>query len=101
MERTSWTEVADLNSARRDIRGCGATNTAALAFGGEAPPDTAVTESWDGTNWTETTNMNAAKNVGSMTGDSTACLYYGGFISTGVVATNEYWDTNWTEVNDL
>jgi hypothetical protein len=46
--------------------------------------------------------MNAAKNVGSMTGDSTACLYYGGFISTGVVTTNEYWDgTSWTEINDL
>jgi hypothetical protein len=31
---TSWTEVNDLNTARRDLGGCGATNTAALAFGG-------------------------------------------------------------------
>ena len=31
---TNWTEVADLNTARRDIRGCGADNQTALAFGG-------------------------------------------------------------------
>ena len=31
---TSWTEVADLNTARRYVAGAGATNTAALAIGG-------------------------------------------------------------------
>src|SRR6056300_729817 len=36
---TSWTEVADLNTARDSFSGAGATNTPALAFGGEPPND--------------------------------------------------------------
>jgi hypothetical protein len=34
---TSWTELNDLNTARRLLGGSG-TNTAALAFGGFLPP---------------------------------------------------------------
>ena len=45
----SWTEVADLNSARR-THGCGVDNTSALAFGGQ-PSDSgsvsALAESWN------------------------------------------------------
>jgi hypothetical protein len=32
---TSWTEVADLNTARSNLGGAGTDNTASLAIGGE------------------------------------------------------------------
>ena len=42
---SNWTEVNDLNTARSNLAGVGATNTSALALGGEATPgNTAVTE---------------------------------------------------------
>ena len=55
---SSWTEVNDLNTARRAGAGAGASGTAALAFGGNlsAPSPNAateITETWNGTNWTE------------------------------------------------
>ena len=42
---TSWTEVNDLSTARRDSSGSG-TSTAGLAFGGSQDPG-AATEEWD------------------------------------------------------
>ena len=53
---TSWTEVADLNTERNLLAGCGASNTAGLAFGGLSPASPAtvgITESFNGTSWTE------------------------------------------------
>ena len=44
---TSWTELADLNTARAGGSGLGATSTAALQVGG-GPPVNLITESWDG-----------------------------------------------------
>ena len=43
---SSWTEVADLATARYDIGGSGTGNTSALAFFGGTPPRTAATEEW-------------------------------------------------------
>ena len=39
------TEVANLNTARSSLAGCG-TQTAALAFGGGTPDASAATEEW-------------------------------------------------------
>jgi hypothetical protein len=50
---TSWTELADLNTARGYQCGAG-TATAALASGGyTGTTAVANTESWIGTSWTE------------------------------------------------
>jgi hypothetical protein len=52
---TAWTEVNDLNTARRETGEAG-TQPAGLVFGGigtYAPTGGAINESWDGTNWTE------------------------------------------------
>ena len=40
---TSWSAGGNLNTARFDLAGAGASNTAALAFGGASPPDTGAT----------------------------------------------------------
>mgnify|MGYP003111503534 FL=1 len=55
---TNWTEVNDLNTARRAL-GAAGSNTAGLAFGGQ--PGKSETESWNGTNWTELNDMNLAR----------------------------------------
>ena len=47
---SSWTEEADLNSAREALSGAG-TQTAALAFAGYISADSKLTEKWNGTIW--------------------------------------------------
>ena len=37
--------------------------TSALAIGGNLPPDTAKTESWNGTSWTEVNDVNRANSA--------------------------------------
>jgi len=44
---TSWTEVGDLNTGRTGLTGVG-TTPAGLVYGGFTPPQTGVTESWNG-----------------------------------------------------
>ena len=75
---SSWTEVADLNTARNIAAGMGATNTAALATGGETPPVVAVTESWNGSSWTEVNDLNTARAFAAGTGPNTAAVVFGG-----------------------
>jgi hypothetical protein len=73
---TAWTELNDMNTARRLLGGCGATNTASLAFGGLATPgDVGNTENWNGTSWTEVNDLNVARRefTGSI-GTNTAAL---------------------------
>ena len=56
----SWSTGGALNTGRESLAGAG-TQTAALAFGGEVPPQTGATESYDGTSWTEVNDLNAAR----------------------------------------
>ena len=69
---SSWTETSNVNSARRAVAGSGPSYTNALIFGGLGPlPSssptstlkTAITESWNGSTWTEV-------------GDLTTAVYY-------------------------
>ena len=58
---TNWTEVNNLNTARKYIAGFG-TQTAAIGFGGYHPGSIDnATELWNGTNWTEVNNLNTAR----------------------------------------
>src|SRR5210317_972738 len=52
----SWATGGDLNTGRGSLSGAG-TQTAALAFGGDIPPFTGATESYDGTSWTEVNDL--------------------------------------------
>ena len=63
---TSWTEVNDLNEGRLDCATFGTSTGAILVGGGEGPgsPGTVSSvESWDGTSWTETTNIPATNKL--------------------------------------
>ena len=97
----SWTEVNNLNNGRIQFAGCGASNTAALAFGGNSTPD-AATETWNGTSWTEVNDLNTGGGAISGCGTQTAALRFGnGSIPTGLGTTESWNGTNWTTVNYL
>ena len=53
---TTWTELADLNTARRSPGGGGTAYTTALCFGGYTTGVVAITEEWNGTSWAEDNN---------------------------------------------
>ncbi len=108
---SNWTEVNDLNTGRRNIAGAG-IQTSALGFGGYqdsgGPPTSeffALTESWNGTNWTEVNDLNYGRNnLAGASNVNTAALAFGGnhTPSPAGLALTELWNgTNWTEVNDL
>ena len=97
---TSWTEVGDLNTARRAGAGAG-TNTSALAFSG-GPPNVAVTESWDGSSWTEVGDLNTAREGPGGGGESnTSALCFAGYAGGNSATTEEFDGSSWTEVADL
>ena len=92
---TSWAEGNNINTARAYLNGCGAANTAALAFGGDTHPPTpnrrsALNESYDGTSWTETGDLNTARNSGGSFGSQTSAMMGGGSYPDTAVC--ETWD---------
>ena len=103
---TSFTEVADLNSARRATGSAGSTNTAGITFGGGgggASPGTeiALNESWNGSSWTEVGDLSTGRQLITGTGTQTAALAIGGGANPGQ-AKVESWDgSSWTEIADL
>jgi hypothetical protein len=63
-----------MNTARRLLGGAG-IQTAALAFGGDTPPDTGATEEYDGTSWaTSPVSLNTARRALAGAGTQTAGL---------------------------
>ena len=56
---TSWTEINDLNTARRGSAGSG-IQTAAIYFNAFGPA-TSVVESFDGVSWTEVADMSVQR----------------------------------------
>ena len=67
-----------MNTARRNLGGCG-TQTLALGFGGYIGPDTTATELWNGTSWTTNPTGLALSRFGVKgAGTQTAGLAAGG-----------------------
>lgn len=57
---TSWTEVAEINSATVGHGAFGISTSGAIAGGSPTPNDTRH-ESWNGTSWTETTEISTGR----------------------------------------
>jgi len=86
-----------MNSARDKI-GSSGTQTAALAYGGTTgPPVSALTESWNGSNWTAVADLSTArKNFGSFGTTNTIAIAAGGETPpTRSNLTEVYNGTNW------
>jgi hypothetical protein len=100
---TDWTAAPNIGTAREQVSGFGASNTAALIAGG-ATPFKANTESWNGSAWTEVNDLNTAKCQGAAAGTSyTSGIYFGGRTppNTALTETESWNGTSWTEVNNL
>jgi hypothetical protein len=97
---SSWTEVGDLNTGRRNLESAGTTNTAALGFGGYVPPGsvTAINESWNGTSWTEVNDLNTARSSLAGGGTTTSALAINGDPSPAYLAVESWDGTSWTEI---
>ena len=94
---SSWATPGNNMNTGRFIGGTAGTSTAGSIFAGGEPVASTKHEQWDGTSWTETTDLNtASKNCFTGTGIQTAA------ISIGNPADTEIWNgTSWTESTDL
>ena len=80
-----------MNTPRYGVTGAGIA-TAALAMGGtQDPPVLAITESWNGSAWTETADLSTARNIGDGgAGTNTVGLCFGGFEPSRSNKTEEF-----------
>ena len=69
---SSWTEVADCNTARNQPGGAG-TSTSSICFGGDP---SALTEQWDNTSWTEVGDMSTARGRAGAAGTSSSAFWF-------------------------
>ena len=95
-----------LDTARQGFSGWGSSTAAIAATGETSPARVTLTETWNGTNWTEVGDLNTARSgTGSSRVDSTSGIVFGGFESAPTdsnVNKVELWNgTNWTETTDL
>ena len=93
---SSWTEVADLNSARYSLAASGDVNTI-LVNGGELSPQTTKTESFDGTSWVEVADLSTARKDHGSTGysssNASALSFAGKAPPTSFKDSSELWTT--------
>ena len=108
---SSWTEVGDLNTAsyNNSAGRCG-TSTSAIRAGGTTSPSPAssefsdLNESWNGTAWSEESELNTGRRSQAGTGSSNTDSFIvgGGVPPNNASALCEKWDgTSWTETGDL
>jgi hypothetical protein len=102
---SSWTEVGNVNTARKYLAASGgAPQTAGIIFAGGLNPGPGTfytnAEVWNGSSWTETVDLNTARdNIRGAGAASTAALAFGGFPQTTYT---ENWNGSaWTEVANL
>ena len=80
----AWASCGNLNTARFTLAGCG-TQTAGLAFGGNARPPTnnpvGLTEEYNGSTWSEQNDLNTARLGLGGAGTQTAGLAFGGRVA--------------------
>ena len=95
---STWTEIANINTARGYIAGVG-TPEAAIAISGQSGTNV---ELWNGSSWTETTEYNNPRGQGAASGTtSTAALFFGGEPGPEGAKTEIWNGSTWTEIADL
>ena len=107
---SAWSETTEINTARNALGGDGASSSATLVVGGKVPPhsptsatDTDVVESWNGSAWTETGDLNTGRYGMAASGTYTAMIASGGQTNPPPSQVNnvETWDgTSWSETTE-
>ena len=95
----TWSAGGSLNTGREAGGGAG-TQTAALVISGTSG---AEVESYDGSSFTEITDINTSRRNSGSAGTQTAALYFAGETPSPTdVGNTESWNgSSWTEVNDV
>jgi hypothetical protein len=100
----AWSSASPLSTARQQMAGAG-IQTAALGFGGNAPPYTNKTEEYNGTGWATGGTLNTARFGAAGFGIQTNAVAAGGYSGTdsgpGQNQTEEYNGTAWTSGNNM
>jgi len=86
----------DMTDPRNLLGGCG-IQTLALAAGGNSPGATANSEEYNGTTWSEESNLNTAREKLFMVGTQTAAVAFGGTPAS----TEEYDGSSWAAGNAM
>ena len=103
---TSWSELANVNTGRYGVVGCG-TTTAGLIYGQIVNPSNVggLTEEWNNTSWSVKNAMNTSRGNSATAGGGTteATFVVSGQVSPSSYPSNtETWNgTSWTEVNEI
>ena len=94
----SWSSGGDLNTARYALGGAGLTPQANIVFGGEGQGtgNQAITESYNGTSWTELNDMPAGRSFNAGVGTSTAAVSFGGVAPGAVDSVYEWNGSTWS-----
>jgi len=98
-----WSSGGALNTARFYVVGSGNASNAIVAGGG-TPTIVASVEQYDGSAWTETTDLNTARYTGAASNSSpyTDSVVFAGSTATADTGVTEVWNgSSWTEVSDL
>ena len=100
----TWASGGNLNTTRDNQAGAG-LQTSAMAISGSNPPPTPIssTENYDGTSWTEITEINTNRRYASANGPSgnPSVIFMGGYSTTNTGDTEIWNGSSWTEVNNL
>src|SRR6056300_1812815 len=103
----AWRTGNNMNTARAALEASSQSGTAALVFAGTNPGTPpggvqAVTESYDGTSWTEVADLNTGRQagVGSGASNTSALMTLGETDTVNTGATESWNGTSWTEVAD-
>ena len=98
----SWGSGGALNTARNQVGNAGADTENALAFGGNIPGgEQKLTESYDGSSWTEVADLNVVRRlIDGIGASNTAALAVGGYGGPpGYQDLVEQWNgSSWTEI---
>jgi len=93
---STWTEVADVSSARR-FGAAGGTYTSAFYAGGNGTPNFSnATEEYDGSSWTSGGNLGTGRRDLAGRGTQTAGIVFGGDEPPASNKTEEYDGSSWT-----
>jgi hypothetical protein len=100
---SSWSTVpATLNTARSQFGAGGASATSGIIFGGSpTPPAGAVTEIWNGSTWTEVSDLASARRNLNGSGSATSALAFGGQGTPPVFSATEEWTVPDVVINTL
>ena len=97
----TWATGGTMNTGRDYMAGFGLQTAAIAAAGYIGTSVSALVEEYNGSGWSETTDVNTARRIPEGNGTSTAGLIVGGLHTATVGITEEFNGSTWSEKGDL